>query len=528
MGRAMLRGLRGDVLRAARGTLRAKFILAIASLIILLMGAVTLIVDRHQHQALLQQARLRAVTLGRGLAAVSEGYLMTYNFIQLEQVMETVRDDEEDVEYAIAHRRDGQVAVFSGRSDLQGKELDDPVTRRALAATEPLVQEIIIPNTNERGYDVAIPIYVPSSEQKWGTVRLGFSLKRAYASMHQTRRDLFVIGLIAIVSGIVLAAYMATRIARPIGQLVAGVHEFAKGSYDHAIHVDSKDEIGYLATAFNQLGTALQLHLARLEEEKRRLEDANCRLREAQQQLIQSEKLAAVGKLAARVAHEVNNPLAIIKTSIRIVVGQTEGDEEVKANLQDIEEEIARIARIIRGLLDMSRPAPAAEVVDVNRVVQSLERLAGPNLAEKNVALAVAVDPTRPTVRISADQLKQVILNLVRNAEDAMPGGGRIAIQTGRRGDNVEIRVTDSGCGIPEANLKHIFDPFFTTKGEEKGMGLGLSVSYGIIQAAKGTMVVESKVGTGTTFRVSLPACEAEEEAPGEDAERAVEVSAHG
>lgn len=523
----MLRSVRGGIVQRLRGSLRAKFIIAIASLIIALMGAVTLIVDRHQHQALLEQARLRAVTLGRGLAAVSEGYLLTYNFIQLEQVMETLREDEEDVEYAIAHRRDGQVAVYSGRSDLQGKQLDDPVTRRALEATEPLLQDVIIPTTKHRGYDVAIPIYVPSSSQKWGTIRLGFSLQRAYASIHQTRRDLLVISLLAIVCGISLAAYMATRIARPIGQLVAGVHEFAKGSYDHAIRVDSKDEIGYLATAFNQLGTALQLHLARLQEEKRRLEDANRRLREAQQQLIQSERLAAVGKLAAKVAHEVNNPLAIIKTSIRIIVGQTEGDDGIKENLQEIEEEIARIARIIRGLLDLSRPTQSDEVVEVNRVVQSLERLLGQNLTQKNVTLAVALDPTAPSVRISSDQLKQVIINLVRNAEDAMPGGGHVSIATSRQGENVEIRVADTGCGISEENLAHIFDPFFTTKGQEQGMGLGLCVSYGIIRAAKGTMVVDSTVGTGTTFRVSLPACEVEGP-PAEESQRVPEVSVHG
>ena len=510
-----------------RGSLRAKFVLAVAVLIIALMGTVTVIVNRHQQEALLEQARLRAVTLARGLAAASEGYILSYNFIQLEQVIESVRDDEEDVAYAITHRRDGQVAVFSGRSDLQGKQLDDPVTKRALEATEPLVQEVIIPSTGERGYDVAIPIYMPSSTQKWGTVRLGFSLGRAYASIRQTRRDLLVISLLAMVSGVFLAAWMATRIARPIGQLVAGVHEFAKGSYDHAIHVDSKDEIGYLASAFNQLGTSLQLHVAFLEEEKRRLEESNRRLREAQEQLIQSERLATVGKLAAKVAHEVNNPLAIIKTAIRIIKGQVDGDEVIRDNFTEIEEEIARIARIVRGLLDLSRPAPAAEIVDVNRVVQGLERLLAPNLSEKDIVLTVAVDPTRPSVRISTDQLKQVILNLVRNAGDAMPGGGAVSVETARQGTNVEIRVTDDGCGIPEGNLKRIFDPFFTTKSLEQGMGLGLCVSHGIIQAAKGVMVVESTVGKGTTFRVSLPAVEAED-APIEATEQVPEVSVHG
>src|SRR5207247_11411155 len=151
----LLRGLS----RRARGSLRAKFILAIATLIVALMGAVTFVVDRHQRAALLGQARLRALTLGKGLVSVSEGYLLSYNFVQLEQLVEDVQSDEEDVVYAVVHGRDGRVAVYSGRSDLHGKTLDDPVTRRALEATEPLVQEIVIPQTGERGYDVAIPIY---------------------------------------------------------------------------------------------------------------------------------------------------------------------------------------------------------------------------------------------------------------------------------------------------------------------------------------------------------------------------------
>ena len=224
---SLLRGLS----RRARGSLRAKFIIAIASLIIALMVAVTFVVDRHQREALLGQARLRALTLAKGLVSVSEGYLLSYNFVQLEQLVEDVQSDEEDVVYAVVHGRDGRVAVYSGRSDLHGKTLDDPVTRRALEATEPLVQEIVIPQTGERGYDVAIPIYAASSTQKWGTIRLGFSLQRAYTLIHETQRDLFVVSLVAMLFGVSLAVWMAMRIARPIGQLVAGVHEFAKSDY---------------------------------------------------------------------------------------------------------------------------------------------------------------------------------------------------------------------------------------------------------------------------------------------------------
>lgn len=496
------------LLQRARGSLRAKFILAIASLIIALMGAVTFVVDRHQRQAVLEQARLRALSLAKGLASVSEGYLLSYNFIQLEQIVENVQEDEEDVVYALAHRRDGRVAVYNDRSDLQGKNLDDPVTQRALQATGPLVQDIIIAKTGERGYDVAIPIYAPGSSQKWGTIRLGFSLQRAYTLIHQTRRDLVVISLVAILCGISLAAYMAMRIARPIGQLVAGVHEFARGSYDHPIRVNTPDEIGYLAAAFEQLGTALKLHRARLEDEKRLLEDANSRLRETQQQLIESERLAAVGKLAARVAHEINNPLAIIKTAIRIVGHQSKADDPIKGNLQEIEEEIGRIARIVRELLDVSRPSPTEEVVQVNRVVQGLGNLLAQGLREKQITLSVALDPALPWVRLPADQLKQVILNIVRNAEDAMPRGGCLSIHTTTQGDSVEVSIADTGCGIPEEHLRHVFEPFFTTKAKEQGMGLGLWVSYGIIQAANGSIAVESDVDKGSTFRVSLPACE--------------------
>jgi len=496
------------VLRLVRGSLRAKFIVLIVSLELVLMGAVTFVVEGHQRRAIFEQAQLRALSLGTSLAALSEGYLLSYNFVKLEQAAENVTTSEADVVYSIAHLRDGIVAAFSGQNELQGRTLDDPISREALAAETPLLQEILIPQTKEPGFDVAIPVYAPGSSRKWGTIRLGFSLKHAYALIHRTRRDLALLSLASIFCGTSLAVFLAMRISKPVGQLVVGVHQFAGGAYNQPIQVDANDEIGYLAEAFEGMRTSLQRQLAHLAEEKQRLEETNCRLQETQQQLVQSERLAAVGKLAARVAHEVNNPLAIIKTAICIMRHQTQESDQTNGHLKTIEEEINRIARILRELLDFSRPSPIEQLVDVNAVIQSLEFLLVHNLQEKQIALSVVLDPAGPQVRMSGDHLKQVLFNLVRNAEDAMPDGGHLKIQTTPAETGIEVSITDSGCGIAPEHIPYLFDPFFSTKTDQGGMGLGLSVIYGLIKNAHGRIIVESEVGKGSTFRVILPAYE--------------------
>jgi HAMP domain-containing protein len=387
-----LRSLPLRALQRIRGSLQAKFIVLIVSLEIVLMGAVTVVVENRQRQAILEQTQLRALSLGASLAALSEGYLLSYNFVKMEQTAESVVSGEADVVYTVAHLRDGKVAAFSGRSDLQGRTLDDPISQQALTTGTPLVQHILIPQTKEPGYDVAIPVYAPGSSMKWGTIRLGFSLKRAYELIHQTRRDLALISFASIFCGTLLAVFLAVRISKPVGQLVIGVHHFAEGAYNRPIQVDASDEIGYLAQAFERMRTSLQRHLTRLAEEKRRLEETNYQLQETQQQLLQSERLAAVGKLAARVAHEVNNPLAIIKTAICIMRNQIHEDNQTNRHMKTIEEEIDRIARVLRELLDFSRPSHVEQMVDVNAVIQSLELLLAQNLQEKQITLSVVLN----------------------------------------------------------------------------------------------------------------------------------------
>ncbi|HSF31401.1 MAG TPA: ATP-binding protein [Candidatus Tectomicrobia bacterium] len=487
--------------------LRAKFIVVMVLLQITVMGAVIVVVEHRQRSAILEQTRLRALSLGTSLAALSGGYLLNYDFIRLEQAAETLTADDNDVMYTIAHLYDGTVAAFSGRDDLQGETLNDAISRRALQAMRPLVQDIIAVEGKEPGYDVAIPVVVPGGAKKWGTIRIGFSLQRAYEVIHQTRLALLLLSLAAVLCGTSLAIFLALRISRPIGHLVTAAQELATGSYDRPVRVGVQDEIGYLAHAFEQMRISLLRHLESETEEKQRLEAANRRLQETQQQLIQSERLAAVGKVAARVAHEVNNPLAIIKTAVRIIRNQGRPESPTTGSLQMIEEEISRIARIIQELLEFSRPTPPApELVQVNTVILGLEPLLEQGLCEKQISLKVILEPELSQVLISSDQLKQVVLNMVRNAEGAMPHGGELRIRTARQGSFVELSIADTGCGIAAEHREHIFDPFFTTKQRGGGVGLGLSVSYGIITAASGHIEVESEVGKGSTFRVNLPA----------------------
>lgn len=498
------------VLQLIQGSLRAKCIVVIVSLEIILMMAVVLLVERHQRDAILEQTRLRAISLGASLAALSEGYLLSYNFAKLEQAAEKLTADGEDVLYTIIHLRDGKVAAFSEdrrfvalsqEGALQGKILQDPITLQALQATAPLVQHITLPQTRTPGYDVAIPVYVAESSKKWGTVRLGFSLQRASVAIEDTRRALYVLGLVGIACGTVLAVLFSRRISRPIGQLVTRVQAIAQGSYDQPIRTTAQDEIGYLAHAFEQMRLSLLSHMTGLADEKDRLAESNQRLQEAQQQLMY---------LAARVAHEVNNPLGIIKTAMQLLKDEPMEDLSRSEIFQIVEAEVGRIARIVQEILAFSRPSAPDERVDVNVVIHSLDHLLTPSLQQKGIVLTMLLEPALPQVRISADHLKQVMLNMVRNAEDAMPAGGQLTIQTTGSHAGIQMSVTDTGCGIPAENISRLFDPFFSTKGQgpEGGTGLGLAVSYGIIRHAEGDIEVESEVHKGSTFRVHLPACQ--------------------
>jgi signal transduction histidine kinase len=261
------------------------------------------------------------------------------------------------------------------------------------------------------------------------------------------------------------------------------------------------DELGHIRAVVSVMHDLTALR----ELERRRVE----------QQLFESEKLAAVGRLAAAVAHEINNPLEAIKNALYLLVSRTSEDDPNRRFLEIASRETTRVSTIIRQMLGFYRTAATMTPTDVNAVIEEAIALLERQMRQRQVTIEAALDRTLPLVHASGDQLKQVFLNLFLNAQEAMPDGGTITVRTRvphesdaefiLAGRQVLVQVQDSGSGISEENLRRLFEPFFSTKREGKGTGLGLWVSQGIVQQHGGQMKVRSRPGRGTTFTIALP-----------------------
>jgi signal transduction histidine kinase len=320
---------------------------------------------------------------------------------------------------------------------------------------------------------------------------------------------LLMVGITTVMVGV----FAMRLVSRPITKLLRGIDDVAKGDLSHVILSERDDEIGAIATRFNEMTYSLRESRG----ETQRQNEAKLAL---EQRLGQTEKLATLGQLAAEIAHEVGTPLNVIAGRARAIQRKSRDPEVVEKNAGIVAEQTARITRIIQRLLDFTRrKVGAASAVDVNLndIAQStIELLAGQFASARvKVRFERTVQPAR--VAGDSDRLQQVLINLLLNAVQAMPDGGGILVETGavrrtRPGlegsaeqDFVSIAVTDSGVGIPAEIKDKIFDPFYTTKESQGGTGLGLAVVSGIVKEHDGWIDVEdSKLG-GTVFRVFLP-----------------------
>lgn len=321
-------------------------------------------------------------------------------------------------------------------------------------------------------------------------------LKQKYDDIRDRTLLIFVgITLAGAVFSTAIALLISRNISVPIRKLVAASKQLADGDLEAKVEPGSGDELGKLAYHFNQMAAALKERDERLKEFTKR-------------KIMESERLAIIGQLAANVAHELNNPLQGIVTYSGLLLEKEICDEPARQNLQKIAIQANRCREIIRGLLDFSRQKkPDKTLSSVNALLRGCISLVENQALFHNIQVIQNLDEHLPMIVIDPSQIERVFLNLIINAAEAMDGTGRLTLTTRLNPDanSIEIEMKDTGHGITEENLERIFDPFFTTKETGHGVGLGLAISYGIIKEHKGEVLVESELGKGATFIVSLP-----------------------
>jgi len=376
---------------------------------------------------------------------------------------------------------------------------------------------IINPMYNEEGCFSAKCHAHPQSQKVLGVIDVTMSLKDVDAEMIRTRGRILMVTVFSIVFvSLIVSLVLIHFVERPVKELVLGTKRISEGDLKHFIPVTTNDEMGHLASSFNQMTRDLQKAREEIEEGIRNLEqkveERTTELKSAQSQLLHSEKLAAVGKLAATVAHEINNPLTGVYTYIRLMERKIAQGlpgaadiEKYKAYLDTMRREVERTTAIVQNLLDFTRPKdPVRKQINLALVIEESLSLLQNKLRLNNIEV---VNDMRLLPELLADpaHMKQVFINIMVNACEAMEGGGTLTINSefSEEENTATVSIRDTGIGIDRENLERIFDPFFSTK--EKGTGLGLSVVGGIVARHGGRVDIDSMPGQGTSIRVTLP-----------------------
>ena len=378
---------------------------------------------------------------------------------------------------------------------------------------------IITPIENQPACSNASCHAHPAEQQILGVLDTNLSLAKADVQLAETSRRMKIYTAGALLLIMSLSWFFIWRVVdRPITALKRATEHIASGDLGYQIQVRSEDELAELARSFNGMSSRLESehnqNLSWTHTLEDRVAEKTRELTRAHEHALQTEKMASIGKMAAVLAHEINNPLSGILTYAKLLRKWTDREDigetrraEIHDSLDLIASESRRCGDLVKNLLTFSRVTPMnLQPADLNRVIEQSLRLVQHQAELAGIQVQPQLEPDLPLVRCDAAQIEQVLLALIMNAMDAMPQGGNLWIVSSRGDHHVQIVVRDDGSGIPAEILPRIFEPFLTTKETGRGVGLGLAISHSILDRHNGTIEVQSAVGHGTTFIVTLPA----------------------
>jgi len=513
-------------------SLTGKLILTIGTLMVVGSTFFWFFLIRHQEKQLIRNSVKYGHSFVDFVKKSTRYGMLTFQKLLVQQTIEAIGSAEGVIRVRIFDPG-GKIAHSSDKKDI-GAFLDknDPYCQSCHGGqrqNQPPTWTITKDSKGFRVLNIVEPIYNEAScytsachahprEQKvLGLVEANLSLSLLDTSIkNQGIAITIYVAVFLCVISVVLCTILWNFVTTPVGMLTKGMERVAGGDLDYRLDIDTRDEIGELALAFNAMTSDLNKAKNELMEWgntlERKVQEKTEAIHRAQAQLIHSEKLASLGRMAAGVAHEINSPLTGIVTFGHLLLKRFPAGTQEHDDIQVIIEQANRCSSIIRGLLGFARASAMEKApCDVTEVINHALNIVKNKADFFNINFITDFEPALARVKADPSQLQQVFLNLIVNAADAVEGKGTITIVTrniiNKEARSVEIEVHDTGPGITDENLAKIFEPFFTTKPVGKGTGLGLAVTHGIIQEHGGRISIKTSPGEGTSFLIRLPAC---------------------
>jgi len=526
--------------------LRVKFVLVVSAVIITSMLTISGYLISRQNDIYRTELEKRGLSLVRNLAYNAEYGVIVESSFELEDLIKGILR-ENDIIYVTISTSDGTVLAQTGDNiKTDSREIshencsidsDSKLMERQYTLSDGTSYieleypvETIRQSTSRENLGAVSGMISSNPEmisEIIGSVKVGFTFGNLEKEITKSQTASILLTLTLVISAIILMTAFVKVVVKPIESLVGITDKISKGDLSKNVDITRKDEIGLLADSFNRMIKSLKKSQEEVEEYNRNLEEKiierTRELENTQAQLVQSEKMVAIGQLAAGVAHELNNPLGGILGYAQFTLEKVQKAtpesicqkdlESYKRYLKDIETQSRRCKAIVQNLLRFSRTSKDVDFseVSINEVLEDTLTFMEHQLMMNQISLQKNLDENIPVIEGNAGQLQQVFTNVIINAMHASESDSSITINSrlapalGEFSGAVEITISDEGHGISVKNMKKLFEPFFTTKEVGKGTGLGLSVSYGIVKEHGGEMKVKSKEGKGTTFTIIIP-----------------------
>jgi signal transduction histidine kinase len=503
----------GKLLKKGRSILFRVTMLSWLVIVFTLGVYMSLIIPRQKH-SLINEFNSKALLIATSisLAIAPAAIIEDYSPI-IDHCMQVVKENP-SVLYVVITRKDG-FSIVHTRKGWEDSKLSGMWMPAAGSASQGTF--IQSPIAGKMVFNFSYPVKYSGID--WGWIHIGLSVESFFTELRFLYTSTVLLFLLCILGGLALSYLFARQLTMPIFLLNRITQKLKEGDLSARAAISSGDELEALGNSFNQMAEALQRSHKNLEEAKNELSRSLDELKDAELQLVQAEKMSAVGQLAAGVAHEINNPLSGILSHAKLIqeqlgkmeIGDSKYLKKFPGFLEIILESTYRCKNIVEDLLSFSRQSKADpdDPIDINEVLEKSLNLLSNELTLNSIKIRKDFAADLAKVKGNFNRLQQVFVNLILNSCQFMTRGGEISIETRNEGMFILARIQDAGPGIPRQNLDKIFEPFFTTRavsqGSGGGTGLGLSITYGIINEHRGSIEVESEAGQGTTFRIRLP-----------------------